>query len=234
LEINGILDSLPELSPGINQLLELLRSDFAPPEELERLLIACPVIAGKVLQLSNSTFYGLSRQINSVKEATIILGQHTLRGLVYSLAVIEEFKEDQQSGCVKYEDIWMHSLYAACLSRTIAEKRGIEGAHLFTSSLFMHFGLIVLDTVEKEAIGEAFNFTQEQDVNFRKSVYKSTHIDYMKLSYEALNFWRFPTETCVLIKSMTGNDQSTELVILRFANFISASFFETPLQIQVP
>ncbi len=234
MDIKQVLDKLPALSPAVNQLLELLRSEYAPPEELEKYLVACPVIAGKVLQISNSSFYGLSRQINSIKEATIILGQHTLRGLIYSLAVIDNFKDEASHKGFSYQEVWTHSLYAACMARVIAEKKGKDSGNVFTSSLFMNFGLIILDTTHRDLVDQALALTQDRHINFRKTIYKTTNIDYVKLSAEALTLWRFPEETIQMIEKFAESDQSEDLAILRLANFISAAFFNSPLSQEVP
>lgn len=52
-----------------------------------------PVLAARVLRLANSPFYGLPRQVGSLREAVLILGFSNLRGLVLSVGLIGAFTD---------------------------------------------------------------------------------------------------------------------------------------------
>lgn len=236
LDIEQILKKLPTMSKEVESLLDALKQDFVDPKTLETKLVACPVISGRVLQIANSSFYGLCREISSLREATIILGQHTLKGLVYSLAAMDEFKEGKQSesqALLDYKLIWQHSLYSACLARAIAEDKKLNASDIFTAALFQHFGILVLESIESEKIHDAINASLNNNQSFKHTIEERVALNYVTLSAKALNYWHFPLSVCELIHSVEGGaeapNRSIETNIVLFSNFISSAFTQTPL-----
>jgi HD-like signal output (HDOD) protein len=232
----SVLKTLPKMQKQVTSLLDALKQDFVVPKSLEAKLIACPVISGRVLQIANSSFYGLSREISSLREATIILGQHTLRSLVYSLAAMDEFKESKQvetEGALNYKMIWQHSLYSACLARVFADYKKLNASDIFTAALFEHFGILILETIESEKIKQAMNLTLETKQPFKSTIQKLTELNYISLSAKALNYWHFPVSVCELIQSVkddiSSSECSDETKIILLANTIASVFLSSPL-----
>ena len=55
--------------------------------EISELLAHDPGLCGKILQILNSAFYGLSRPVTNVRQAVSLLGNRPLRSLVLGLAL---------------------------------------------------------------------------------------------------------------------------------------------------
>tara|TARA_R110001592_G_scaffold181747_1_gene424596 strand:+ start:15796 stop:16650 length:855 start_codon:yes stop_codon:yes gene_type:complete len=236
----SVLKTLPKMQKEVASLLDALKQDFVEPKVLEGKLIACPVISGRVLQIANSSFYGLSREISSIREATIILGQHTLRSLVYSLAAMDEFKDSKQAeteGALNYKIIWQHSLYSACLARVFADYKKLNASDIFTAALFEHFGILILETIESEKIKQAMNLTLETKQSFKSTIHKLTELNYISLSAKALDYWHFPVSVCELIQSVKDDISSSECSeecsdetkIMLLSNTIASVFLSSPL-----
>jgi len=237
LEIEqSVLETLPTMTKEVESLLDTLKQDFVEPKVLEGKLVACPVISGRVLQIANSSFYGLSREISSLREATIILGQQTLRSLVYSLAAMDEFKDSRHrnsENSLDYKLIWQHSLFAACLARTLAETKKLNTSDIFTAALFQHFGILILDNIEGEKISRAMDMSLQKSQFFKAAILNSLNLNYVNLSARVLNYWHFPVSVCKLIHSvedeLSASAHSEESRILIFANFIASIFLKSPL-----
>ncbi|MFT6031188.1 MAG: HD-like signal output (HDOD) protein [Oleiphilaceae bacterium] len=227
--LEEVIDKLPSISPNVNKLLKTLNEDFTEPKVLESLLIACPVIAGRVLQISNSSFYGLSRQINSLREATIILGQHTLRGLIYSLAILDNFKKPSEPEIFSYKDIWSHSLYSASLVRVIAKEEKLDFSTLFTATLFQHVGLIVFETTQKKLMKTAFDASMQNNTSLNDCIADLSGINYLSISYGVLNHWGFPVNVCNIINQLENEVSNTENSIIELANTVTSALYKTPL-----
>jgi len=231
-----VLKTLPVMKKEVASLLDALKQDFVEPKVLEGKLIACPVISGRVLQIANSSFYGLSREISSIREATIILGQHTLRSLVYTLAAMDEFKESKQANSeitLDYKTIWRHSLYSACLARVISEYKKLNSSDIFTATLFQHFGILILENIEGDKINQAMNLSLETKQSFKVKIFQFTQLNYINLSAKALNYWNFPVSVCELIQSVeddiSSSEYSNETNIMFLSNIIASAFLKSPL-----
>ena len=134
--ING-LGRLPGLSPAVQAILPRLGDDTLNAEELANMLSKDPVLAARALRLANSPFYGLSRQIGSLREAVAILGFGSLRGLVLSAGLISAFSAANGAGV-------RHSLAAAAAATTLAAGLGLERHTAFTAALLHNLGALLL------------------------------------------------------------------------------------------
>ncbi len=225
IEVDEVLDKLPSFSPSVNKLLEALKQDFVEPKELESLLLSCPVIAGRVLQISNSSFYGFSRQIDSLREACVILGQHTLRSLIYTLAVLGDYRDEgDRTNQLSYDAVWKHSLYSACLARVCGEAHERNGNNLFTSALFEHLGLIVLDNFNPAWLPSAITLAAQGKHTVQDAVSEVTGLNYLEVSFKALEYWNFPNEVCQTIQSVYDGTDSPDQHILNLSNVVADGF----------
>lgn len=82
------LPSLPKACVALNQIL---KNDRTPIEAVVRIIESDMGMASKVLQLVNSSFFGLNRTIASITQAVSYLGLNTLRHLVLAESMFQEF-----------------------------------------------------------------------------------------------------------------------------------------------
>ncbi len=239
LDISKVIEKLPPFPAAVKKLMDALEADYVKPDELEKLLIACPVIAGRVLQISNSSFYGQSRKIVSLKQAIVILGLSTLKGLIYTLSVMENFQETKpdQTGFDSHF-LWRHSLYCACLAKSIASyHESKDESHVFTGTLFQHLGLMVLQIMDPLKLNQAINIAQEQKRTLFDILHEDQGINYFELSGLALDQWGFPSEVCKIVEgiqqtysqSQTKQPLGKELEAIRISAVI-AHGFDYPIQ----
>jgi len=64
---------------SMNNALELLDSDQVDYDRLHHYIVQDTALSDQVLAIANSSFYGMSGKVSSIKESCIILGRHTLR-----------------------------------------------------------------------------------------------------------------------------------------------------------
>jgi HD-like signal output (HDOD) protein len=151
----GALPSLPSL------YFEIMRELGEPETTLDQVgdtIAQDPGMTAKMLQLVNSAFFGLCRQITDPTEAVMQLGLETIKSLVLGIHVFTEL-ESAKNGPFSAEQLWHHSLATAGTARRIAqlerqEKRIIEES--FTAGMLHDIGrLVLLANVPAEYV-EAF------------------------------------------------------------------------------
>jgi len=131
---------IPILPQIVLTLETLLDKQNTGSTEVATLLESEPVIAGRVLHLANSAYYGSGRKdVNSVSAAVSRLGIETIRGLVYSATLPELF---HTSGFTfNHMQFWKHSLTVAFLSRDLVlqhDKNARESSDKAYMSGLMH------------------------------------------------------------------------------------------------
>jgi HD-like signal output (HDOD) protein len=101
--------------------LQSVNADFA---KLGRLVSADMGMTAKCLQLVNSAFFGLRSKVSSAGAALQLLGQDTIRALVFSTHIFSEFRCEH----INQRDIgwlWEHSVAVTGVARTLA---GLQAA----------------------------------------------------------------------------------------------------------
>ncbi|MEJ1959598.1 MAG: HDOD domain-containing protein [Nitrosomonadales bacterium] len=113
------LDALPAM-PVIAQRLLALKLDS---EDGQRMLLQLieqdPQISAKILGLANSAIVGASRRINTVKDASMMLGLKRVQSVAVSIAIISLMTKPSSSE-LNMQDLWMHSFGVAFAMRSLA------------------------------------------------------------------------------------------------------------------
>ncbi|MEQ1842098.1 MAG: HDOD domain-containing protein, partial [Verrucomicrobiales bacterium] len=112
---------LPTIPSLYVELTEELKSPNFTIERLEAIISKDPAVVAKILQLVNSSFFGLSRRIESIGEAVSFIGVQIVKALVLTIPVFARFEG------VRVKDysptaIWEHSWRTAVLARCIAQE----------------------------------------------------------------------------------------------------------------
>lgn len=141
--------NLPTPPIVFHQIQKVINDPNVSADKVASILSEDPAMSVKVLRLTNSAFYGLSKEIESVKQAVIIVGFEAIKNLVLSASVLDMFKnKDSQSE--EQENYWRHSLSTAICCRILARKlksRGmVDPDSAFSAGLLHDVGKMVIST----------------------------------------------------------------------------------------
>jgi HD-like signal output (HDOD) protein len=101
----GRLDGLPSPRPTLQHLTTSLSRGDASVYDVTELIRDDPAITVKLLQLVNSAFFGLPRQISDVRDAVVYLGLGMIRDLVAAADVFHAFEDNQRVDRAIYKQI---------------------------------------------------------------------------------------------------------------------------------
>mgnify|MGYP001458537022 CR=1 FL=1 len=148
-KLNQIIANIRNLpTPPIvfEQIQKVINDPNTSVSDVARILSEDPAMSVKVLKLTNSAFYGLSREVDSVKHAVMIIGLEAVKNLVLSASVLNMFKAND-SNREYHERFWRHSLAAAFGARIIAKRfkngRAFNPDPAFSSGLIHDIGKMV-------------------------------------------------------------------------------------------
>lgn len=116
----GTLPSLPALYQAVT---EEVNRDNISLVRLADIISRDLGMTAKILQLVNSAFFGLGRQVVDIKEAIKYLGLEIIRALVTSEAAFSSFRPEQRG---LFEALWHHSSLTGLLAGKIAELEGCD------------------------------------------------------------------------------------------------------------
>lgn len=194
-DLERLLESLGDLpsSPAIVSAVIGMASDLNTNlSELGKVLSADQGLTAKVLRLSNSSFYGRSKQIGTVDEAIMTLGYYTLRSLVVASSTHSIFKQKDLTRFLPV--LWDHSLAAAVAARLLGRQlRLAQTEEAFIGGLMHDVGKLVLTQKLAEpyaAIRQAAQADGEW-CRHEKEALGFTHVD---VGVALLDQWNFPRE----------------------------------------
>ncbi len=115
--ISNTLD-LPTLPIVATRVLSLVDSDDdVSINKLQDIISGDQTLASRVLRISNSAFFGLSRKILTIHDAIIILGLQTLKHIVIAASI----KDINKNFGLFEKMLWEHALGASIAAGLIAQ-----------------------------------------------------------------------------------------------------------------
>ena len=158
LQKSDLMPSLPDL---VMKILRLLNDGGADLSEFEDLLRNDTTLVARMLRVVNSPFYGMARQITSIKEAVLVLGFRSLRGLVLAASTAPYLEQNFACYGFQGKGLWTHSLAVASGARTLAKFLGKNSEYReesFVAGLLHDIGKILLSPylsrLDKDVFGQ--------------------------------------------------------------------------------
>ncbi|MGQ9657526.1 MAG: HDOD domain-containing protein [Fimbriimonadales bacterium] len=112
---------LRPLPQAVSRLVELMENETTTLAEVEALLLTEPVLCGRMLQVANSAYYGLPREISSIRQALLLLGAHTVKGMALSVAVVASLR-DKPTITAAERALWRCAVRVAGYAQGIARE----------------------------------------------------------------------------------------------------------------
>ncbi len=188
----GELPASPAIVSAVMGLTSNLDTDV---EQLGRVLSADQVLTAKVLKLSNSSFYGRSKGVGTLKEAILILGFYTLRSLVIASSTHSLYKRKADSPIE--QKLWEHSLATALASKIIGRKiRHPQVEEAFIVGLLHDLGKLILSQKLSSAYQQIYEEVEANQRDFLSVEIEKlgfSHVDVAGVLFEKWNFPSFLT-----------------------------------------
>jgi len=187
------LSSLPSLPALYQKILQALRSSETSVTDVGELIAQDPRMAAKILQIVNSSFFGLARHVSSPVEAAVLLGVGALNALVLSVGIFGEFAASGR-GKGLLECLGNHSLTVSAGARRIAkaEGRGVKFCdECLLAGLLHDVGRLVFLANFPEAYPEIAAWAESQErplVTLEQEAFGGTHAE---VGAYLLGLWGF-------------------------------------------
>jgi putative nucleotidyltransferase with HDIG domain len=195
--------SLPPFPAVALQLIGLLDSE-TPIKEITRLLRVDPALSAEILRVANSALYGLSRRIDNVGHAVVILGTDAVSRLALTAALgkfAQNFLNDEVSRAC-----WDHSVACAVTAEKLGEEMNLPKDRLYTAGLLHDLGrlaLLAAFPVEYSNLIEAAS-DREGGGNEFEDERNLFDIDHCQAGEWLAVHWNFPTDIVEAIAQHHG------------------------------
>ena len=140
-------DLVPPLPDFVVRLLAVLNQPETEPAQLESYLQNDQVLVAKLLGMVNSPFYGLNRNVTTIKDAVMVLGFRGVRSLVLASSTARFLQCDHSCYGHDHKGLWRHAVCVAAASRQLASHAGLDAEareQLFVAGLLHDIGKLLL------------------------------------------------------------------------------------------
>lgn len=186
--VNNV-DSLPTIPLIALKVMELAENVDVSVDEICKVIVSDTSISACVLRMSNSTFYGCSRKIETLPHAIMTLGLNTLKSLVVAAAT----KKVYHPYGLTEKMLWEHSFGAGLAARIIAKETfSVRGDEAFLCGLFHDIGKNIMNFLDNKKFNTVMELCYNDGISFaeaEKRVYSYTHSEVGAL---VLDKWNFP------------------------------------------
>jgi len=179
-------------------------------------------IAGKLISISNSAYYGAATQSETVEQALTRLGLVVTKQYVDAFCSRPLFSNNSKKYSEFLEELWAHSLNCAVISEITSKVLNLTlQSDAFTNGLLHDIGKAVLlqSACVLETRGKlAKNINYEELLQFIDKYHN-------KVGSKVLKKWKFPFHTIHIAlnhdKLDSCNSISKELLVFDFANLLA-------------
>jgi HD-like signal output (HDOD) protein len=187
------IDTMAAQRPVAAHIVSLANSDDASAKELSRILASDVALAGRVMKLSNSAFYGMRGRVTSLQFAVTVVGFATVR----TMATVALTDLDDESRLP--EDFWEVSTSLALAASALAPRFAERPQDALCLGLLAQLGVALLH--HNDPAGYADLWEQERSCAGRRAAEVQRYgISALRLTSVALEQWSFPSGMVLPLK----------------------------------
>jgi putative nucleotidyltransferase with HDIG domain len=212
------------------EVIKELRSSNASAQTVGELVSRDLAISTKLLQITNSAFFGFNRPVSKPGDAVLLLGMETTASLVLGIEAFAQLDNVK----LKYfstDQVWKHCQVVANSARAIANHvtNDADLAHeAYTAALLHDIGKLALAVNLDEAYRDALNLGREKNLpafEVERQAFGATHAE---AGAYLLSLWGLPAG---VIEAVAGHhlparelsSDFTALTALHIANAVENS-----------
>jgi len=177
----------------VTRLVQLVNDEESTLQDFEEVIRMDPALVARLLTLVNSSYFGLTRKVDSISRAVALLGMKNLHNIAVTDAIQGMLGSHSSALEFSPERLWLHSAASGICCKMIAERIfSINGDDAYLCGILHDIGLIV----EMQAEQEKFLQLIEQLVPGGPSITELEEeifeTDHSKIGYTLAKEWRIP------------------------------------------
>jgi HD-like signal output (HDOD) protein len=215
-ELMAKLDYLPSLPHIFLQLNEELRRPEPSLPRIDELIGADMAMTAKVLKLVNSAFFCLPCEISRASHAVKLLGLDTLRALVLSAHIFEQFQSPLLTG-EEMQQISDHSLAVSSGARKVAVLEAADQRtqdESFTAGLLHDAGKLILASTLGEQYGKVLEQSEKADVGLYAAEVEVLGCSHAQVAAYLFGLWGLPS---AIVEAVAWHHDPADSLSVKFS-----------------
>lgn len=225
---NTATDQLPSLPQVLVQILDAIHSDNADFQRIAEIIRQDTAMASKLLSVSNSSYYGRTKNCESIERALLFLGTDVVKTIVITASIKQFFGQFNQQQADFLQHFWRRSLIAANLAQVLATLTSYASPdEAYLCGLLADVGQLILLTrdeagylniIKQSNTDQQLLQAEQQHFNLDHCQQGADLIDSWEISGFMADAVRYHHEPCELVL-----DAHQLVKIINLANLLSVS-----------
>lgn len=189
---------LPAAPTTYKDLTQELSSDTTDARKIGAIVEQDPALSAKIIQLVNSSYFGLPRQISHIPEAVSIIGIRMLRGLALSSQTSDIYPPHKNWKYFSFEKVNQRSLLVARLARDICQDIGTDKGIMeqaFLGGLLHDVGILVMASQDPASYLKVLQYSVKEEKPLHAAERKITGVYHGEVGAALMALWNIPALT---------------------------------------
>jgi putative nucleotidyltransferase with HDIG domain len=209
-EILDRIDQLTPIPPVAHRIMALAEDPDSSLSEIADLIINDPAITANLLKTCNSAYFGLSRKLDSVRDAITLVGLDHVVQLVMLGSVSPNFRREAEGYGLGEGELWRHAVSSAYVAKALAARYGAsKNKHLvFTAALLKDIGKLILGRFVAFSFEQINILVNAKGYSFNDAEKKIIGMNHEELGVLIGKRWHFSEKLIYIIGHHHLSDES--------------------------
>ena len=204
------IDLLEPVPPIAAQIMTLAQDPNSSMSIIADLICNDPALTANLLRTCNSAYFGLSRQVDSVRDAITLIGLDYIVQLVLLNSLSANFIKEPVGYGLGEGELWRHAVSSAHVAGILADRFGnSQHKHLiYTAALVKDIGKLILGRFVAFSFEQINILVQSHGYSFNDAEQEVIGMNHEELGALVGQKWHFPPKLINIIRHHHLSDES--------------------------
>jgi len=209
-DIISAIDTLKPIPPVATQIMVLAEDEDSSMSDISDLIAYDLSLTASLLKICNSAYFGLSRKVESVRDAITLLGLDQIVELILLNSTAENFKDEPDGYGLGEGELWHHAVLSAHVAKMLAENNGLaDKKHfIFTAALLKDIGKLIMGRFVAFSYEKIHILVNSKGYSFNEAEKEVIGMNHEELGALVGEKWRFGKKLIYVIRNHHMSDEA--------------------------
>ena len=202
-QITSRIEQLPSLPGIVQEFVRLAQHPSSSASDFEKVIRQDQVLAGRLMQVANSSLYAREKSVATITEAVILLGLDQIKSLAYASSGSKLLAQKLEWYGYEGTGLWLHSIACAHAARFMASRAGLKkraAEQMYVAGLIHDVGKVMLGGALREVAPDFAAPLVVQDVSITTVEESHLSISHAEVGEMIGAHWQLSTEELAAIR----------------------------------
>ena len=188
------MQTLPSAPTLYAEVVEVAQSPHGSLDQIGEIIQRDMGMTAKILQLVNSAFFGLRREVSNLTQAICLIGLETIKTLILSVQIFRSVDQSMLPG-ISLDTLWHHSIAVGTCAKSIAQAEACKREvteRAFIAGLLHDIGKLLLAVNLPELYKQTLVLAQTEAIAAWEAEQALLNTTHAEVGAYLLGLWGLP------------------------------------------